>query len=162
MIEWLQNDVKTLSSDPPSSFHTKKPKNEEQPDSESEDEEHDELLDLPAKINENKKGRSSVSAEVYGLYNQKTTYMPKFIKKTHDQKERISKRLGQAFMFQALDEKEKEIVINAMEERIFSYLFFFSFFENLFIKIYFLIFHFCIYSVCPFKFRICTKIIFMS
>ena len=128
MIEWLQNDIKILSSDSPPSFHTKKPKNEEQPDSESDEEEHDELLDLPAKIQEGKKGRSSVSAEVYGHYNQKTTYMPKFIKKTHDQKERISKRLGQAFMFQALDEKEKEIVINAMEERIFSYILsFFSF-----------------------------------
>lgn len=127
MIEWLQNDIKALPFNSLLSSQTKKQKNEERPNSDSDEEEHDELFELPVKINEKKKGRSSVSAEVYGHYNQKTTYMPKFIKKTHDQKERILKRLGQAFMFQALDEKEKEIVINAMEERIFSYLFFFLF-----------------------------------
>ncbi len=120
MIEWLQNDKINASSHKIINANLKNPKNEEQIDSESEEEEYDELQELPEKINECKKGRSSVSAEVYGHYNQKMAYMPTFIKKTHDQKERILKRLGQAFMFQALDEKEKEIVINAMEEKIFS------------------------------------------
>ena len=32
------------------------------------------------------------------------------------QKDKIAMRLNQAFMFSSLDDKEKEIVINAMEE----------------------------------------------
>lgn len=40
--------------------------------------------------------------------------------KSEDQKKRIELRLSQAFMFSALDEKEKTIVINAMEEKKFN------------------------------------------
>ena len=39
------------------------------------------------------------------------------VPKSNEQKNKIGMRLNQAFMFSALDEKEKEIVINAMEER---------------------------------------------
>lgn len=44
-------------------------------------------------------------------------YQPKVIKKTENQKDRIKKRLEQAFMFTALDENEKKIVIDAMIEK---------------------------------------------
>ena len=60
--------------------------------------------------------RSSVTAEAHGTWNKKTEYIPKVVHKTEDQKERIANRLAQAFMFQALDEKEQTIVLNAMEE----------------------------------------------
>ena len=51
------------------------------------------------------------------MYNKKENYKPKLIVKTQLQKEKIGHRLNQAFMFSALDDKEKDIVINAMEER---------------------------------------------
>lgn len=64
--------------------------------------------------------RTSVSAEVYGMYNKKENYKPKVIPKSQAQKDKIGQRLNQAFMFSALEEKEKEIVINAMEEKHFK------------------------------------------
>jgi len=67
-----------------------------------------------------KSGRTSVSAEAYGKYNQKANFKPKIIAKTPSQIERIKNRLNQAFMFSCLEEKEVEIVINAMGEVKFS------------------------------------------
>lgn len=60
--------------------------------------------------------RTSVSAEVYGKFNKPENFKPKVVPKTQAQKDKIAMRLNQAFMFSNLDEKEKEIVINAMEE----------------------------------------------
>jgi len=65
------------------------------------------------------KQRTSVSAEVYGSWNKRTAYVPKVVKKSEEQIKRIETRLAQAFMFSALDEKEKKIVIDAMEELSF-------------------------------------------
>lgn len=62
-------------------------------------------------------GRTSVSAEVYGKFNKKENFKAKVVPKTADQKHHIALRLNQAFMFSALDDKEKESVINAMEEK---------------------------------------------
>lgn len=64
--------------------------------------------------------RTSVSAEVYGMYNKKENYKPNLVQKSHGQKDKIAARLNQSFMFSALDQKEKEIVINAMEEKKFK------------------------------------------
>jgi cAMP-dependent protein kinase regulator len=68
--------------------------------------------------------RYAVSAEVYGDHNKKGDFVPKVIIKDEDQIKRIRVKLEKAFMFQHLDEKEKEIVINAMEEKLFKYYFF--------------------------------------
>lgn len=68
-----------------------------------------------------KQQRSSVSAEVYGVFNQKGNFKPRVIKKMPDQVKRIKEKLEKAFMFQCLDEKETEIVINAMEEKKYKY-----------------------------------------
>lgn len=85
---------------------------------ESEDEDFDELpLPSPEKY---LKSRSSVSAEAFGVWNVKGSYLPKVVEKTPEQRERILKRLCRSFMFSALDEKEQGIVINAMEEREFA------------------------------------------
>ena len=43
--------------------------------------------------------------------------MPKVVNKTQDQKRRIRERLSQAFMFKMLDESDKKIVVDAMEEK---------------------------------------------
>ncbi|CAG9328923.1 unnamed protein product [Blepharisma stoltei] len=66
-----------------------------------------------------KSHRSAVSAEVYGSWNKKEDFVPRVIEKMHEQKARIVERLGRAFMFSAFDEREKEIVVNAMDECIF-------------------------------------------
>jgi cAMP-dependent protein kinase regulator len=60
--------------------------------------------------------RSGVSAEVYGTWNKKEDFKPVLIKKTDDQKARLESILGRIFMFAELDDKEKEIVIDAMKE----------------------------------------------
>lgn len=62
------------------------------------------------------KSRTSVASEVFNI-KASSLYIPKVVKKTEQQKEKIRTRLGQAFMFSALDEREKSIVIDAMEEK---------------------------------------------
>jgi hypothetical protein len=41
------------------------------------------------------------------------------VAKSKETKERIKKRLEQVFIFKALESKEMEIVIDAMEEKVF-------------------------------------------
>lgn len=89
---------------------------------ESSEEEYIELL--PETIRAKKqKQKNSVSAEVFGIFNKKTDYKPRVIPKKSETKEKISARLKQAFMFSALDDKEFEIVLDAMEEKHFRFYF---------------------------------------
>lgn len=93
--------------------------------SEEEEEGDDEVGDLDAFLSKNKKdtsnkNRESVSAEVYGSFNVKQAYVPTVVEKSEEAKERIRTRLSQAFMFAALDDTEKNIVIDAMKECKFS------------------------------------------
>ena len=69
-----------------------------------------------------KNSRTSVSAEVYGVFNKKSQFKPKIINKTEDQIQRIRKRLENSFMFSSLEEKEKLIVIGSFEERKFEFI----------------------------------------
>lgn len=71
---------------------------------------------MQAQKSKNKQRSGAVSAEAYGDYHKKSEFKPKVINKTQAQVERIKQRLSSAFMFSSLDEKEKEIVIGAMEE----------------------------------------------
>jgi cAMP-dependent protein kinase regulator len=61
--------------------------------------------------------RAAVSAEVYGNFNKKEDFNPRVIKKTEEQIHRIKARILQSFLFCNLDQKDLEIVINAMEEK---------------------------------------------
>jgi cAMP-dependent protein kinase regulator len=102
---------------------TKKESNGNKQAVSSEEEDDEEVEDLPQqkKNSLNKKNqRSSVSAEVYGDFNKKGDFKARVIPKSDEQKKRIKERLSKSFMFQALDEKESEIVINAMEEKKFK------------------------------------------
>lgn len=86
---------------------------------EEEDEPYDEQAydEMEEKSKKQKKGqRSGVSAEVYGVHNVKKDYVPKVIEKSEEVKQRIMARLNQAFMFKALEDKDRDIVLNAMEE----------------------------------------------
>ena len=96
-------------------------KNNKKSEISSEEDEDDVLEDLPTKKTslKGKPQRTSVSAEAYGNFNKKGSFKPRIIPKSDEQKRRIRERLQKAFMFQALDEKETEIVINSMEEKIF-------------------------------------------
>jgi cAMP-dependent protein kinase regulator len=71
---------------------------------------------LEQKRNE-KKMRTSVSAEVYGNFNKKENFKPRFIKKTPDQIIRIKNKVLSSFLFSSLDKKDLDIVIGAMDER---------------------------------------------
>lgn len=84
-----------------------------------EDDEDDYVDDLPMeKIKQKAKGpRSSVSAEAFGAWNQKSAFKAKVIPKSEEQQTKIYEKLNQSFMFSNLDESEKKIVIDAMEER---------------------------------------------
>jgi cAMP-dependent protein kinase regulator len=64
--------------------------------------------------------RQSVSAEVYGFYNPKKAFQAKIIPKTKTQKETLQNLLKKIFMFKFLEQEELNIVIDAMEEKIFG------------------------------------------
>jgi len=71
---------------------------------------------MKKKLAKQRKTRAGVSAEVFGEHNKKEDFVAKVIKKSDETKEKLRKRLLQAFMFNALDEKELNIVIGAIEE----------------------------------------------
>ncbi len=49
------------------------------------------------------------------------------VEKTKEAYDRISARLSNSFMFSSLDDKDKDIVVKAMRENKFSYIFVFIF-----------------------------------
>lgn len=72
---------------------------------------------LPEKVvNKHKGPRASVSAEAFGQWNQKGAFKAKVIPKSAESKAALRKKLDMAFMFSALDESEKNVVIDAMGE----------------------------------------------
>lgn len=87
--------------------------------SDEEDEDQDKVEDLIEQRKQKAKakgGRASVSAEVYGMFNQKQEFVPKIIPKSDDQIRRIEEKVLRSFIFNSLDEKELKICIDAMEE----------------------------------------------
>jgi cAMP-dependent protein kinase regulator len=64
--------------------------------------------------------RTSVSAEVYGIFNKKSIFEPRKVQKTEEQINRIIERVNQSFIFNCLDEKDLQAVIDAMEEKHFK------------------------------------------
>jgi len=57
-----------------------------------------------------------VSAEVLGLWNQPSDFKAAVVEKDQLTKDKIKQRLKNSFMFQNLEDKEMDIVINAMKE----------------------------------------------
>jgi cAMP-dependent protein kinase regulator len=144
MIEWLQNFAGLKSSGPNmerieldnlrkemAKYKKKYAKEDEEmalhSGSEEEEEEQDEDQDKVDMLIAQRKGqmaakgqRSSVSAEVYGMFNKKEDFVARIIPKTSEQKQRISNKVMQSFLFNSLDEKEQTTVLDAFEERRFS------------------------------------------
>ena len=86
----------------------------------SEDSEGDEVADLlsveEVKQKATKKPRASVSAEAFGNWNKKEDFKAPFFEKSAEQLEVLKQRLSQAFMFNALNPDELQIVLGAMQK----------------------------------------------
>ena len=105
-------------------------KEDEKSQSQSDSEEDDvdpELDNVIDKINSNPQmkkmsliPRSGVSAEVYGMFHKKESFVAKFVKKTPEQIQRIKTSVIHSFLFGNLEPKDLEVVINAMEEKRFK------------------------------------------
>jgi len=116
MVNWLET-TGTRIEEQQAGDKNKRPDGVES----SEEESDDDVDSLPIPIPKAKnQARVSVSAEAYGDWNKKAAFVPKFVSKSDGAKSRIETRLGQAFMFSALDEGEKTIVIDAMQEKNFK------------------------------------------
>jgi cAMP-dependent protein kinase regulator len=61
--------------------------------------------------------RSSVSAEVFGMFNKKTDFKPRVIPKKPEQKEKIKKKCLQSFIFNSLEDQDMATVLDAFEEK---------------------------------------------
>jgi cAMP-dependent protein kinase regulator len=85
-------------------------------ETESSAEEESEEEVVPLKKEASKKQRAGVSAEVFGQHNKKEDFVLKVVVKTPETKTKLTNRLLQAFMFNALEVKELNIVIDAIEE----------------------------------------------
>ena len=68
-----------------------------------------------ANRNEFNKSRISVSAEVYGEFNQKRQFKPPVYHKTEEQKQRVLSKLNTSILFNGLDDKEKQVIVLAMK-----------------------------------------------
>ena len=87
-------------------------------DEHSESEEDDLVEEVPQKITSQvSRHRSAVSAEAYGKYNKKESFVPRVIPKTKEQEQQLEERLSKSFMFSHLQGSEKLIVIQSMEEK---------------------------------------------
>ena len=61
------------------------------------------------------RSRTSVSAEVFGKYHVKAAFKSKVVPKSQEIKDSIENRLLNSFMFMSLDQKDLQVVIDAMD-----------------------------------------------
>lgn len=61
--------------------------------------------------------RASISAEAFGAFNKKSDFKPRVVPKSDEVKEQIMEKIEKAFMFSGLEDSEKQIVVDAMEEK---------------------------------------------
>lgn len=124
MIKWLQDNQDSFEREMKQNSGKLASKNRNAYGESSEEDEPEDYVDeIPVqqlKVVAPQKMRVSVSAEAYGKYNEKKAFVAKVIPKSKDQVDRIKTRLSQAFMFSALEEKDLDIVIKAMEEKSFK------------------------------------------
>lgn len=65
-------------------------------------------------------GRTSVSAEAFGVYHKRSVFTPRVVPKSPDQYKFITERLSKTFMFQSLEDKQRKIVIDAIDVKKFK------------------------------------------
>jgi hypothetical protein len=61
--------------------------------------------------------RSGVSSEVYGTFNKKENWIPKFVAKNEIQIQKIKIRILRSLLFSDIESNDLNMVIGAMEER---------------------------------------------
>jgi cAMP-dependent protein kinase regulator len=92
--------------------------------SDNDEEENQDEVDIQIQSRKNvtqgKAQRSSVSAEVYGMFNEKKVFVPKVVPKNSEQKQKITDKVLQSFLFNTLEDKDLNAVVDAMEERRFA------------------------------------------
>lgn len=93
---------------------------EEEENDIEENEKFDDEMEKKKSFLKNQDAREAVSAEVYGNFNKKADFKPKVVPKTPEQIKRIQEKVLQSFLFNQLDEKDLNTVINAMEENNFK------------------------------------------
>jgi cAMP-dependent protein kinase regulator len=119
----LYSDEENKSETNPDESHAEKSAkhpagNDDDTTSEEGDESDDTLPPLPSsKAGMNRKPRTSVSAEAFGSWNKKEDFKATVVAKDESTKDKIRERLSKSFLFNTLEEKEFEIVIEAMTEK---------------------------------------------
>jgi len=93
---------------------------EEEPDSDSDDEEFDEIPEHIRMNHVTSRPRTSVSAEAYGQWNQKVAFLPPRHEKTEEQMLRLSATLSRSFLFQGLEKPDMDALLMAMREEVFQ------------------------------------------
>ena len=128
-IKKYKNKEKSMKESPAQSEKSEESKSEDRDEVSSKEkadkftEEQNEIdKEIQARRNKvMKRGqRSSVSAEVFGLYNKKAAFKPRVIPKKESQKETIKKRCLQSFIFNSLEDQDFVKVIDAFEEKRFK------------------------------------------
>jgi len=89
-------------------------------ENETDEDDEDDYVDiLPEQIKKKQaKGpRGSVSAEAFGAFNKKEDFKARVVPKSDAAKKAITEKIEKSFMFGGLTDKEKGIVVDAMEEK---------------------------------------------
>ena len=82
-----------------------------------EDDDYCDILPEQLTKAKNKGARASVSAEAFGEFNKKADFKARVIPKSDDAKKAIMEKIDKSFMFSGLELAQKNIVIDAMEEK---------------------------------------------
>lgn len=102
------------------SFHKEEEKKKEESEESSEDSDDNEIDEPPPPVNRPAGPRQSVSAEAYGAWNKMELAEIPVYKKTLDQKIRLEEVLSMSILFSALEEKDFNIILNALELKEFE------------------------------------------
>jgi cAMP-dependent protein kinase regulator len=62
-----------------------------------------------------KNSRFAISEEVFGNFNKKESFIPKIINKSEEAKVLILSLIRNSILFQNLDSRDEEVIINAMD-----------------------------------------------
>jgi len=121
-VATLQSDIRELESKLSSSVGSGQgvdAQEEEEEEEEEEEDDNDEVDEMPPPPASylTKGPRASVSAEAYGAWNQVQDFAPPVHHKSDDQKQRLQSLLATSFLFNTLDRKSMDIIIDAMLEQ---------------------------------------------
>lgn len=116
MRDWLVREGPILQNKIETRMRTRPEGLKSTSESEGEEEEQDKVAEAPQPVPVPKRSaRISVSAEVYGDYNKKKEFTPPVYAKNAEQRERILQKTARSFLFSALEPREQEIIVNAMQ-----------------------------------------------